>query len=170
MKLKEIYAWRTYHKNDIELSGVDWNKLTKFIKFLNTFYKTLEGKERIEERPPQITENTFNPQGWVGTYFVGDYYIRVLPNPELLSRDKFKRMINEIAGWAEYAGPFIENFLRFSSFDSMFNLLLNVPYSRYLIEYTEILLSHFIPRSVSLKEYLGPELRGKPVWLSLIHI
>ncbi|MEM1792231.1 MAG: hypothetical protein QXD33_04845 [Nitrososphaerota archaeon] len=172
VEYRELYTWNDYHRNCEELKGMNWNELSRCVRFIHEFEKIIpiEYREKIEEELPTVTDNTFNPGGWVGTYPVGDICLRVVPKPELLSKEQFKEIMNELIGWLEYVGPFLENFLKFCSYEPIFNLLLCEAYSRYLVEYTEIALSHFIPREMSFREYISYELRGKPLWNKIVFL
>ena len=163
---REIYTWNEYHKDDDELKGIDWDKLVNLVNLIRSFQELIppDYKERIEEKPPTITRDTFNPQGWVGTYILGEHCLRVIPKPELMPMNQFEEIMNELVGWLEFIGPFLEDFLKFCSYEPIFKFLLCESYSRHLIEYTEIILSHFIPRNIISHEHIGPELRGKPLW------
>jgi len=166
----ELYTWREYSKD--ELVEIDWEELSKQVKLFNDLRNLIpaEYREKIEERSPTISEESFNPQGWVGSYFVGEKQLRVVPDPDLIPKDQFEEMMNELTGWLEYLGPFVEDFLKFCTFEPIFKFLLYESYSRRLIEYTEIVLSHFIPRSVLAREQIGPELRGKPLWKKILSL
>jgi len=167
---REIYAYpkEGYRKDCKELRDINWNELTLLVRIIQKAYKNLvppNYKEIIEEEPPIITEETFNPRGWVGTYPVGDYRLQVIPKPDLLTKEQFKQIMKELAGWLELIGSFFESFMSLvCPFEPIFRLLLCMPYSRRLTEYTELAISHFIPRSITFSEYVGPELRGKPLW------
>lgn len=162
----ELYTWSEYNRNDKRLAGIDWEELKRLVKVINKLQAIIpaEYRKTIEEKLPTISEDYFNPQGWIGTYPVGKNLLRVLPNPELIPKDQFEEMMHELAGWLEYLGPFLEDFLRFCSLEPIFKLLLCESYSRRLTEYTEIILSHFIPRDVLIKEHISPELRGPLLW------
>jgi len=163
---REIYTWTEYHKNDDELKDIDWDELVKLVNLIRKFQELIppDYRERIEEKPPTIIGDTFNPQGWVGTYIIGEYRLRVIPKPELMSIDQFEEIMNELVGWLEFIGPFLEDFLKFCSYEPIFKFLLCESYSRRLTEYTEIILSHFIPRDILSHEHVGSELRGRPLW------
>ncbi|RLI76815.1 hypothetical protein DRP04_12265 [Archaeoglobales archaeon] len=162
----ELYTWRKYRRDDEKLAGIDWEELQRLVELISRLQVIIpdEYRETIEERLPTISEDTFNPQGWIGTYPVGKKLLRVLPDPKLIPKDQFEEMMSELAGWLEYLGPFLEDFLRFCSLEPIFKFLLCESYSRRLTEYTEIALSHFIPRDVLTSEHISPELRGRPLW------
>lgn len=167
---REIYAYprEGYRKNCKELKDINWNELTQVVRIIQKAFQNLvppDYKEIIEEEAPIITEEAFNPRGWVGTYPIGDCRLQVIPKPDLLSKEQFRQIMEELIGWLELIGPFFESFMNVvCPFEPIFRLLLCIPYSRRLTEYTELALSHFIPRSIVFSEYIGPELRGKPLW------
>jgi len=70
--VRELYTWREYSKD--ELFDIDWEELSKQVKLFNNLRSLIpaEYREKIEERSPTISEKSFNPQGWVGSYFVGE--------------------------------------------------------------------------------------------------
>jgi hypothetical protein len=159
----ELHTWREYPR-DRELCSIEWDKLTSYVKFIRSFQEKFPPEDWIEEAPPTIDDKTFRPGGWVGLYKVGEDFIKVTPDPEKLPPEGFEAIKRELVGWSEYIGPFLEDFLGQYADEALFRWLLNLAYSRQLIEYTEILLSHFIPRDVLTVEYVGRELRGKPYW------
>ena len=111
---REIYTWNEYHKDDDELKGIDWDKLVNLVNLIRSFQELIppDYKERIQEKPPTITRDTFNPQGWVGTYILGEHCLRVIPKPELMPMNQFEEIMNELVGWLEFIGPFLEDFLK----------------------------------------------------------
>lgn len=163
MALIELHTWREYYK-DKELSGINWEFLTSYVKFIRRLQERFPPEDHIEEAPPTIDDKTFKPGGWVGLYKVGEDFIKVTPDPEKLPPEDFEAIKREIVGWSEYIGPPLEFFLWQYANEALFRWLLNLAYSRQLIEYTEILLSHFIPRDMLSIEYIGRELKGRLDW------
>ncbi|MEM2240433.1 MAG: hypothetical protein QXL27_09080 [Candidatus Bathyarchaeia archaeon] len=163
----EVHTWSTYYK-DRELKDIEWDKLKKYVCFIINLYHRFPAEDKIEESPPSIDDHSFNPGGWIGTYKVGGQLIRVIPNPDVLPIDEFEHIRRELIGWAEHVGPFLEEFLGKYSGENISKRLFFMSYSRYLIEYTETLLAHFISRDVSIREYVGRELRGPPLWKKTI--
>ncbi len=169
---KEIYAWKRYHKDCEKLKNINWKKLTQLVEIIQNFQKLIpDYNEIIEEQAPTIIKDTFEPRGWVGTYPIEDCRLQVIPEPDLLSKEQFRQITEELVGWLESIGSFFESFMNMvCPFEPIFKLLLCIPYSRRLTEYTELILSHFIPRSITFSEYVGPELRGKPLWSKMFFI
>ena len=163
MVLLELYTWREYYR-DKELRDVDWAKLTKYVDYLRRFQQKFPPEDQIEEPAPTIDENSFRPGGWVGIYKVGEDFIKIMPDPDKIPANEFEQIRKELTGWLEYIGPFMEDLFRFYMNEVIFKRLMYTTYSRRLVEYTEVLLSHFIPRDVLTREYVGQELRGTPSW------
>jgi len=167
VRIKELYTWKDYRRED-DLKNFDWNKLRNCVNFIRKLQEKLPVEDLIEESPPVINDDVFNPGGWIGIYKVGDDFIKVVPDPETITPDEFESIKKELIGWLEYIGPFLEHFLARYMNESLFRWLLYTMYSRRLVELTEILLSHFVPRNISSREYVGRELRGRPDWKKTI--
>lgn len=168
MESSELYTWVRYAREDEKLKNIDWNRLSKYVELLDRFQRKFPVQDQIEEQPPAVYGNTFNPGGWVGTYRIGERFLRVVPDPKRLSLKEFASIREELVGWLEYIGPFLENLYQRYVDERLFRELLFATYSRHLVDYTEILLAHFVPREVVGKEYVGSELRGKPIWKKII--
>ncbi|MEM2023400.1 MAG: hypothetical protein QXU87_10180 [Candidatus Caldarchaeum sp.] len=167
----EIYTWYSYRRDEQPLVSINWNSLISAVKSVNLLIDSLpqEHRQRIEEPKPFLDQDSFNPQGWVGTYNLGGSLLRVIPNPELLSREDFYSMVRELIGWAEYVGPFFEDFLRFYCCEPTFKFLFPLSYSNHLKTYTELIVSHFIPRRIVSEEKVGYELSGPLVWSKALY-
>lgn len=165
---KQLYAYKTYPKDAPEIQGIDWKVLDKYVSSLRSFQETCCVARDVEEEPPSIDDAYFYPGGWVGTYRVDDHLIRVVPNPSRLSLKEFEQIRNELAGWLEHLGPFFENFSRFYMNEAIFKDCLFATYSKRLREYTEIAVSQFVHREARQIEFVGTEIRGKPVWKKIL--
>ncbi|ADB58824.1 hypothetical protein [Archaeoglobus profundus] len=161
-----IHTWKEYLKDD--LKGIDWNLLKTYINDLRKFSRNLLADDLIEEDLPRIDDEKFNPGGWVGVYDLGRDIIKVVPDPERLSEDEFDEIRRELIGWLEAIGPASRELFGKYMDTSIFERRLYATFSRHLIGYTEIALSHFIPRNVLFEDYTGRELRGKPVWDKIV--
>ncbi|MBC7332973.1 MAG: hypothetical protein H5T85_00665 [Actinobacteria bacterium] len=162
----EIHTWEEHSRD--KLKGIDWDLLKEYINELRNFSKDFPNDDQIEEDLPRIDDDKFNPGGWVGVYDLGKDTIKVVPNPERLPKDEFDVIRQELVGWLEAIGPAARELFGKYMNTSIFKRKLYSTFSRYLIQYTEIALSHFIPRNVLVEKHIGRELKGKPVWSDII--
>ena len=163
MSVVELQAWKRYSKNK-ELQNINWEKLRQQVNQLGAYQRKFPRSDLIEENPPTIEGSEFMPGGWIGTYKIEEKLIRVVPNPEKIPTEELDQIRRELLGWLEYIGPFLEDLFKFYFNETVFKRQLYATFSRRLIEYTEILVSHFLPRDSLTKEYVGQELRGPPSW------
>ena len=163
-----IHTWKEYSKDD--LKGIDWDLLETYINDLRKLSRNSLADDLIEEDLPRIDDEKFNPGGWVGVYDLGKDIVKVLPNPEKLPEDEFDEIIRELVGWLEAIGPASRELFGKYMNTSIFERRLYATFSRHLIEYTEIALSHFIPREVFVENYIGRELRGRPIWNKIVSL
>jgi len=167
METIELHTWITYERDKGKLAGVDWKELSTAVGLLRRFKKSQFRRADIEEKDPTIDEAIFDPGGWVGTYRLKDKLIKVIPDPSKLPDADFKIIKEDIVGWLQFIGPFSQAIYGRYAKESLFVDLQPIAYSRHLIDYTEIFLSHFIPRDTISKQYIGSELRGRPIWLKI---
>jgi len=85
---------------------------------------------------------------------------------ELKTWKRYSREYLKDYDWTKL--PFLEDLFKFYLNETALKRLFYVTYSRRLIEYTEILLSHFVPRDVLTREFVGQEFRGTPAWKKII--
>jgi hypothetical protein len=154
-------------KQELEKAGVDWDKLQSVLKRIEPLVRLAKQKYDIEEEPPKITGEIFNPGSWIGSY--PGVNIRVVP--EKIRGIEYEQMRNEVVGWIEVLGaPFFLSLLPFFPSELLAREALYTSYSSVLINYTESLLSHQLPREMNLKEYVGPELRGRALWRKTLEL
>lgn len=163
-----IHTWKEYSRDYLE--GIDWDQLKEFINYLRELPRNLLTDDIVEEDLPRIDDEKFNPGGWVGVYNLGKDTVKVMPDPERLPEDEFNVIKRELVGWLEALGPASMELFRKYMNTSIFERRLYTTFSRHLIKYTEIALSHFIPRRVLVESYIGRELRGRPVWDSIVSL
>ncbi|WP_276260604.1 hypothetical protein [Haloglomus litoreum] len=156
-------TYQTYSQADLGLSDADWDGLVAYVESINSALAEAQSDrprvEEIEVPPPSISDDGFSPGGWAGQYPPD-----VTVKPGRLDDEEFESLLADIQGWAEVVGAdTISASLPLSN-----ELLLDertrlAGYSRALIEYTETILAHRLPVTVTRTREREQSPQGRPV-------
>lgn len=162
----ETYA--QYSKEELGLGDEDWRALVEYVNTINDTLREeatdVGGVEEVEESPPSVSDETFNPGGWVGLY-PGN--VTVVPSH--ISEDEYQILLSETQRWVEIIGATtIETTLPLSS-DILIDARARLAaYSKALIELTETVQSHRLPVEVQRPRRRGFEPEGRPMFQETI--
>jgi hypothetical protein len=152
-------TFRSYPISDLDLDDEDKQQLRDRVAHIEDVVSEeyASSIEELEEGPPSIRGNLFEPGGWVGEFAPG-----VVVKPEHFDDDAFEKLITEVQDWSEILGPdTITAAFQFSP-----DLLLDQkarlgPYSNALQTQTDQVLSHRLPVDVKQRTERHPEPRGR---------
>jgi hypothetical protein len=154
-------------KNELETAGVNWNKLKTCLSDLKPVFGFITRNYDIEEEPPTILNEDFVPNSWVGTY--PETNLRIVPSK--IGEDEYSQMQRDIISWIQTLGsPFFEMLSKCFPTEVMERKTLYRFFSRMLINHTEILLTHQLPREAVVRDIVGREPRGKILWNRMAHL
>lgn len=162
----ETYA--QYTKEELGISDDDWKALIEYVNSIKGALREeatdVGGVEEVEESPPSISDETFDPGGWVGLY-PGN--VTVVPSH--ISEDEYQALLSETQRWVEIIGATtIETTLPLSS-DILIDARARLAaYSKALIELTETVQSHRLPVEVQRPRRRGFEPEGRPMFQETI--
>ncbi|MFC5972653.1 hypothetical protein ACFPYI_15055 [Halomarina salina] len=159
-----VETYGRYSQSDLGLDDEEWGALQHYIDTITTALEdevtNARGVEGVEEAPPSIDSNEFNPGGWVGL-FPGD----VIVVASHLSTDEYEVLLQETQKWVEIIGA--------TTFEAAFplspELLLDfrtqlAAYSKALIELSESLRNQRLPVEVQRTQNRGLEPQGRPLF------
>lgn len=160
----ETYPGTPYNQSELELDDEEWSLLRSYIGSINealgSEVTTIGGVEEVEEIPPQITKDGFDPGGWVGLY-PGD--ITVVPSH--LSENEYQLLLDETQEWVEIIGATtIATTLPLST-DILIDARARLAaYSKALIELTESVQAQRLPVEVRRTRHSGFAPEGRPLF------
>lgn len=152
---------KPYTKEELEKAGVNWQQLTTCVSNLTPIFENVRHDYDIEESAPFIGKETFTPNSWVGVYPSTNLRI----DPSKIDEEEYSSMKKDVINWIQTLGsPFFEMLLKCFPSEVMEMNTLYTLYSRMLISYTEILITHQLPREAIIKNLVGREPRGRILW------
>lgn len=154
-------------KDELEIAGVNWDKLKESLLELGPVFDFIRRNYNVEEEPPTIRNEHFIPNSWVGAY--PKTGLRIVPSK--ISDDEYSQMQKEVISWIQTIGsPFFEMLTKCFPTEVMERKMLYRFFSRMLINHTEILLTHQLPREIIIKNLVEREPRGKILWNKMVYL
>lgn len=154
-------------KETLESAGVDWEKLKTSLSDLSPAFSYVRSEYDVEEAPPTIFGESFIPNSWIGVYPNTD--VRIVPSK--ISDDEYSQMERDIIGWIQTIGsPFFEMLTKCFPSEVINRKTLYRFFSRTLINYTEILLTHQLHREAIVRNLVEREPRGKILWNRMLQL
>lgn len=158
---------RPISRNELESVGIDWSKLKASLSNLDPIFDYIRRNYDIEEEPPAIINECFVPNSWTGVY--PDTDLRIVPSK--ITEDEYFQMEKDVISWIQTLGsPFFEMLVKCFPTEVLKRKILYRFFSRTLINHTEILLTHQLPREAIVRNIVEREPRGKILWNKMLHL